>query len=352
MKTHRKSARGAQACLTKCAPAAAIAIGALLALPAAAKDGSVAEFYHGKTMTMMIGTVAGGEYDLHARLIARHIGKHIPGNPTVVAQNMTGGGGVVMANYLYNIAPKDGTYIAVLNKALPSSQAMGERSLKFDTAKMFWLGAIAPTTETMVVWRTTGVKTLDDARRKEVVIGTTGKENITYMFPRLLNELIGTRFKLITGYRGGSDINVAMERGEVGGRQNTWSSWKSTKPHWLKSGDIVPIVQGGETAKDLPGVPNVEDLAKSEDDKRVFNLVLAGSRLGRPIVTTPGVPPERVKALRDAFDATMQDPAFLASCKDAKVEIDPVAGVKLQAIVSQVLSTPQGVAKRTKELLN
>lgn len=337
--------------LARCTLAATIAMVASPVVPAAAQTGSVAQFYHGKTMTMLIGTVAGGEYDLHARLIARHIGKHIPGKPTVVSQNMAGGGGVVMANYLYNIAPKDGTYIAVLNKALPSSQAMGERSLKFDTGKMFWLGALAPTTETMVVWHTTGVKTLEDARRKEVVIGTTGKENITYMFPRLLNELLGTRFKLITGYRGGVDINVAMERGEVGGRQNTWSSWKSTKPHWLKAGDITVIAQGGETAKDLPAVPNAEDLAKSQDDKLILQLVLAGSRLGRPIATTPGVPPERVKALRDAFDATMKDPAFLASCRDAKVETDPVLGIRMQAIVNDILATPQSIAQRTKDLL-
>jgi tripartite-type tricarboxylate transporter receptor subunit TctC len=338
------------ACLARFTLATALAIVAS-SVPAAAQSGSVSEFYHGKTMTMLIGTVAGGEYDLHARLIARHIGRHIPGNPTVVSQNMPGGGGVVMANYLYNVAPKDGTYIAVLNKALPSSQAMGERSLKFDTGRMFWLGALAPTTDTMVVWRTTGVKTLEDARRKEVVIGSTGKENITYMFPRLLNELLGARFKLVTGYRGGADINVAMERGEVGGRQNTWTSWKSTKPHWLKAGDITVIAQGGETAKDLPGVPNVEDLARSQDDKRVLQLVLAGSRLGRPIVTTPDVPSERVKALRDAFDATMKDPAFLASCKDARVETDPVPGLRMQAIVSEILATPQSIAQRTKELL-
>lgn len=330
---------------------AVLAFGAALTERCAAQQDASADFYRGRTITLLIGTVAGGEYDLHARLIGRFIGKHIPGNPTVVPQNMTGGGGVVMANYLYNVAPKDGSYIAVLNKALPASQATGEPALKMDNSKLFWLGTLAPTSETMVVWRTTGVKSFADAKRTEVVIGATGKDNITYMFPKLLNELLGTRFKLITGYRGGADINVAMERGEVGGRQNTWTSWKSTKPHWLKAGDITVIAQGGETAKDLPGVPNVEDLAATDDDRRVLQLVLAGSRLGRPIVTTPGVSPDRVQTLRTAFDATMKDPEFLAACQAAKVEVDPVAGSRLQSIVGQILSTPRAVAERTKRLL-
>jgi tripartite-type tricarboxylate transporter receptor subunit TctC len=302
-------------------------------------------------MSLLIGTVAGGEYDLHARLIGRFIGKHIPGNPTVVAQNMAGGGGVVMANFLYNVAPKDGTAIAVLNKALPASQAMGDTGLKFDTGKFFWLGTLAPTSETMVLWRTTGVRTLEEARRTEIVIGATGKDNITYMFPKLMAELLGARFKIITGYRGGADINVAMERGEVGGRQNTWTSWKTTKPHWLQAGDITVIAQGGETAKDLPGVPNVEDLARTEEDRSVFRLILAGSRLGRPIVTTPGVPSERAQALRAAFDATMRDTEFLAACKDAKVEVDPVTGARLQEVVAQILATPATAAQRTKHVL-
>ena len=163
---------------------------------------------------------------------------------------------------------------------------------------------------------------------------------------------MGTRLKLVSGYRGGNDINVAMERGEVGGRENTWSSWKSTKPHWLSKGEITILVQGGDTARDLPGVPNVEDLARSEDDKRVMQLIFAGSRLGRPIVTTPGVPAERVKALRDAFDATMKDPEFLAACAQAKVEVDPIPGTALQAMVDKILSVSKPIAQRAKVLLD
>ena len=171
---------------------------AAVTVEARAQD-PVADFYRGKTVNGLIGTVVGGEYDLHTRMVLRFIGKHIPGNPTVVAQNMVGGGGIVMANYLYAVPPKDGTYLGVINNAYPLAQALGEETIKFDAARFFWLGTLAPTIETMAVWRTTGVKSIEDARRTEVVIGATGKGTITYTFPRMLNELLGTRFKIVAG---------------------------------------------------------------------------------------------------------------------------------------------------------
>jgi len=330
---------------------AAVAIAVLPVGNAAAQSSAIADFYRGKTVHLVIGTVVGGEYDLHARLIGRFIGKHIPGNPTIVPQNMLGAGGIVMANYLYAVPPKDGTYLGVINNGYPGAQAMGEKEIQLDTGKLFWIGTLAPTSETVAVWHTTGVKTIQEAMEKEVVIGASGKGSITYTFPKLLNELVGTRFKIVTGYRGGNDINVAIEKGEVGGRENTWSSWKSTKRHWLDKGEIRIIVQGGDTAKDLPGVPNVEDLARNDDDRAVMRLIFAGSRLGRPVVTTPGVPAERVQALRDAFDATMKDPEFLAACAQAKVEVDPIPGTTLQKWVDDILKTPQPIAARAKKLL-
>lgn len=330
---------------------AALAAGCLCIASAQVRADDVAEFYRGKTVSLVIASPPGGEYDLHGRLIGRFIGRHIPGAPTVVTQNMSGGGGLVMANYLYNVAPKDGTVLGIHNKALPAAQVMGEPGLKLDHAKLGWIGSLAPNSETMALWKTSGAKSLDDARRTEIVIGTSGTDNITYMFPKLIAELLGARFRLITGYRGGNDINIAMERGEVGGRQNAWSAWKSTKPNWLKGGDIAIIAQGGETASDLPGVPNVEDIARTQDDKLVFRLVLAGSRLGRPVVATPGVPAERIKALRAAFDATMKDKDFIAACREAAVEIEPVPGAKLQEIVELILSTPAATAQRAKALL-
>lgn len=325
---------------------------ALVAVSHAAKaQNPVADFYKGKTINGLIGTAVGGEYDLHTRLLLRFIGKHIPGNPTIVPQNMLGGGGIVMANYLYTVPPKDGTFVGVLNNSYPLAQALGDDTVKFDSAKFHWIGTIGPTIETMVTWKTTGVKTVEDAKRIEVIVGATGKGSITYTFPKLMNELLGTKFKIVTGYRGGNEINVAMERGEVGGRDNTWSSWKTTKPHWLANGDIHILVQGGITAKDLPNVPNVEDLARNDDERRIMRLVVTGAKLGRPLIMTPGVPPERVKALRDAFDATMKDPEFLAAAQQAKVEVDPIRGVELQKLVEELLATPKPLVERAKKIV-
>ena len=333
-------------------PALAVAVAAALLQPldrAAAQD-AVADFYRGKTIQGLIGTVVGGEYDLHARLVFRFIGRHIPGNPTVVPQNMLGGGGIVMANYLYNVPPKDGTYLGVINNGYPLAQALGDETVKFDAARYHWIGTIAPTNETMAVWHTTGVKTIEDAKRIEVVIGASGKGSITYTFPKMINELIGTRFKIVTGYRGGNDINAAMERGEVGGRDNTWSSWKSTKPHWLANKEIYVLVQGGIRAPDLP-VPHVEDLARNDDDRRIMRLIVGGAALGRPVITTPGVPAERVKALRDAFDATMKDPEFLAAATQAKVDVEPIRGTELQRMVEEMLATPKPLVERAKKIV-
>jgi tripartite-type tricarboxylate transporter receptor subunit TctC len=320
------------------------------AMPASAQS-AVADFYRGKTINVLIGTVVGGEYDLHTRLVARFMGKHIPGNPNMVPQNMAGGGGIVMANYLYNVPPKDGTYIGVINNAYPLAQALKDPTVKFDTSKFHWLGTIAPTIETMAVWHTAGVRTLEEARQKEVVIGATGKGSITYTFPKLINELLGTRFKIVLGYRGGNDVNGAMERGEVGGRDNTWSSWKSTKPHWLANKQIYIIAQGGITAKDLPGVPNVEDVARNDDDRKIFRLFVTGAKLGRPLITTPSVPADRFEALRKAFLDTMKDPDFLAAAAKAKVEVEPIPGVELQKMVAELLATPPPLLDRARKLV-
>jgi tripartite-type tricarboxylate transporter receptor subunit TctC len=318
--------------------------------PAAAQV-PIADFYRGKTLTAFIGTVAGGEYDLHTRLVIRFIGKHIPGNPGGVAQNMAGGGGVMMANYFCTIPPKDGTQIAMINNALPLAQAMEEPNLKCDQASLRWLGTIAPTLETMALWHTTGVKSIEDARQKEIVIGASGKGSPTATFPRMMNELLGTKFKIVVGYPGGNEINLAMERGEVGGRNNTWSSWKATRAEWLAKKQIVIIAQGGITAKDLPGVPNVEDLARNDDDRKVMRLLVTASKLGRPLAATPGIPEDRLKALRDAFDATMKDPEFLAAAEQARVEVDPVKGVELQKMVDDLLATPKALIGRARVLV-
>ena len=309
------------------------------------------DFYRGKTIVMVIPTSVGGEYDLHGRMIARFLGRHIPGNPKIVPHNMAGGGGLVATNFVYNISPKDGTTILVVNKALPAAQAMDEQGLKADMGKFSYIGTLSPSSETMGIWHTAKIKSIEEAVHTEIVIGTTGTDNITYMFPKLMNALLGTKFKLVTGYPGGNEINIAMERGEVSGRQNAWTSWKATKSDWIKNGEVQIIAQGGSKIKELPNVPDVEMRAKNDDDRKVFQLILNGSRLGRGLLAPPGVPIDRIKVLLEAFNATMKDPDFLAACRQAKIDVDPVMGDDLQETVRAILSLPKSIGERTKKLL-
>ena len=311
---------------------------------------SVADFYRGKTVNVLIGVGVGGEYDLQARLIARHIGKHVPGNPIVVPQNMTGAGGIKMANYLFTQAARDGTNIGMLGNNFPATQAVGGAGVQFDAVKFLWLGTIAPVVETMAVWTATGVRTIDDLRAREIVAGASGKGAITYSYPSMMNEFLGTKFKIVTGYQGGNQINLAMERGEVQARSNTWSSWKATKPAWLRDRLITIIVQAGPRAPDLDA-PSVEALARTPDERKLIELVTSGTHLGRPLATTPDVPAERLAALRAAFRATMADPEFRAEAEKAGFEVAPVYGEDMQTIVERIMSTPKELASRAKHLV-
>jgi hypothetical protein len=322
---------------------------AIMASPAASQAQSVADFYRGKTVNVYIGVGVGGEYDIQARLVARHIGKHIPGNPTVIPQNMTGAGGLRMINYLYNVAPKDGTNIGMIANAFPAMQAVGISGVQFDAAKMGWLGSIAPAVETMAVWHTTGVKNIDDARKREIVAGASARGAITFIYPQMMNEFLGTKFKIVTGYPGGNQINLAMERGEVEARNNTWSSWKATKADWLKEKKITVIAQAGPRAPDLDA-PSVEDAARTPEEKQLIELVVSGTRFGRPMATN-SVPADRLAALRAAYDATMRDPEFLAEAMALNFEVDPVQGDKMQKIVERILATPREIAAKAKGLM-
>ncbi len=322
---------------------------ALLIIPGAAPAQTVAEFYRGKTVNIYIGVGVGGEYDIQARLVARHIGKHIPGKPTVVPQNMTGAGGLRMINYLYNVAPKDGLSIGMIANAFPAMQAAGIAGVQFDAGKMQWIGTIAPGVETMAVWHATGVKSIEDARHREVVAGASARGAITFFYPQMMNELLGTRFKIVTGYTGGNQINLAMERGEVEARNNTWSSWKATKADWLKEKKITVIAQAGPRAPDLDA-PSVEEAARTPEERQLIELLVSGTQLGRPFATNEA-PADRVAALREAFASTMKDPEFRSEAQALGFDVDPVLGEKMQAVVEKVLSTPKDIAGKAKGLL-
>ncbi len=330
--------------------ACAVLSGALIAItsPSQAQD---AEFYRGKTLRILVGTAVGGDYDTQARLVSRHIARHIPGEPAVIVENMTGAGGMNMANYLFNLAAKDGTYVGVMPNNFPALQWSGGRGIQFDVAKFGWLGALTQETETMVAWHTSGIKTIADVQQKEVIAGATGRGAITYTFPAMLNALIGTKFKIVTGYAGGSDVNLAMERGEVVARLNSWTSWKATKPEWVQNGWINVLIQAGRRHPDLANVPSLEPMAKTPDDRQLMELINLGNELGRPFASPPGIPQERLKVLRDAFKAVSKDPKLLAEAATMRMELDPMDGEEMQRKIDGVLKTPKELLPRAKDFL-
>lgn len=322
-------------------------VASTVAAVSAANADPVADFYKGKQMELLIGFTAGGGYDVYARLVIRHMAKNIPGEPTITPKQMTGAGSRRAVQYLYNVAPKDGTVLATGDQSIPLAQAMGDPSIKFDANKLIWIGNPNADNNVISVWHTSGLKTIEDAKTKETTLGTTGS-NTSSQYPLATNALLGTKFKLITGYPGGNDINFAMERGEVDGRgSNAWASWKATRPQWLAEKKLVQLVQIGlKKAPDLPDVPLLMDLAQNPDDRAALKLLSAPTTIGRPIIATPDVPEDRVKALRVAFDKTMKDTAFVDEAKKAKLDLEPVSGEELQKIVQDIVATPKEIAHR------
>ncbi len=329
-------------------------VGAVVAAgsQAQAQSDAVADFYRGKTLTVLVGVGAGGEYDFQMRLVQRHIGKYIPGNPSTVGQNMVGATGLLMANHLYNVAPKDGTVIGLIQNGLPSFQAMGVEGINFDARKFNWIGSLSPTVETMAVRKGSGVMTVEDARKKDLIAGSNGRAGITYTFPALMNDLLGTRFKIVTGYASVNEINIAMERGEADGRNNSWTSWRTAKPDWIANKQINVLVRVGPLPHDMdPSVPQFEDLVPKLEDKQLLRLVTSGSRLGHPFATAPGVPAERVAALREAFAKMVRDPDYLRELAAVRLEANPQTGEQLQAIVDEVMATPDPVKQKGRKLI-
>lgn len=320
---------------------------------APARADAVADFYKGKQISVYIGFSAGGGYDAYARLVAKHFGDHIPGNPVLVPKNMAGAGSRKVTAFIYAVAPKDGTAMATADQSQALQQTMQDPSIQFDVSKLIFIGNPNKDVNTLAVWHTTGIKTLDDCKTRDVVVGATGS-NTSAQYPQAMNYFLGTRFKIINGYPGGSDINLAMERGEVMGRgSNAWASWKGTKAEWLKDHKIVILVQIGlQKAHDLPNVPLMMDLGKTPGDRAALKLLSAATEIGRPLFTTPSVPAARVKALRTAFNATMKDPKFLADARNAKLDLDPVTGERIEEVIKEMLATPKPVVARLAEALN
>jgi tripartite-type tricarboxylate transporter receptor subunit TctC len=312
-----------------------------------------ADFYKGKNVDLYVGYSVGGGYDLYARMLAKHMGKHIPGHPNVVTKNMEGAGSLRLANWLYNVAPKDGTAFGTIGRGTGFDPLFGHKAAQFDATKFTWIGSANNEVSVCVAWHTSGITKFDDLFGRELIVGGTGPAADTDQFPKVVNGVLGTKMRVIAGYPGGNDVSLAMERGEVHGRCGwSWSSVRSTQPKWLDDKKINVLVQLAlDKHPELPDVPLIMDLAKTDEQKQVLKLVFARQVMGRPFLAPPGVPKDRADALRKAFMDTMQDREFLAESEKAQLEIVPVSGEELQKLVTELYATSPAIAQKAGALI-
>jgi tripartite-type tricarboxylate transporter receptor subunit TctC len=327
----------------------ALALAALGAL-APTRAEAQADFYKGKNIDLVISTGVGGGLDANARVVAKHLGNHIPGSPTIVPKNMPGAGHIKAANFVFNVAPKDGTVIATFIPVFVLAQVLDRGAAQFDPAKFNWLASTSSNNSTIWVWHTAGVNSIEDATKKQVLMGSTGVGSYTMIYPTVMNSVVGTKFKLISGYQSAADVGLAIERGEVQGRAgNNFNSLKVENGEWFRSGKIKLIAQVGlERDPEFPNLPLMSDFAKTDADRQILKLFSTDVVIGRPFVTSPGVPVERVALLRKAFDDMMKDPAFLQDAATAGLDVTPVDGVRIQKIVEDLVATPADIVAKAK----
>jgi tripartite-type tricarboxylate transporter receptor subunit TctC len=312
----------------------------------------IAEFYQGKQIDMFIGTPGGGGYDQYGRLLGRHMSRHIPGAPTFVFKNMPAGGGRQAMNHVYNVAPRDGTAFGITIRNIAFDPLMGEKATLIDGLKLNWIGSLNNEIPVCVSWHTTPFRTVEDARRAEIVMGSSGPTASDSVHAKMLNHIAGSKIRIVLGYKGSGAVHLAMEKGEVQGRCGLgWDSIVSRYMHWVKEKKINVLAQFGMTKhRDLPHVPSILDFAKTEEHRQLADLLLAPLEMGRPFFAPPGVPKDRIATLRRAFDATTKDPAFLADAKKQRVELHPMTGEAVQALVKRIYATPKPVIAIGRQL--
>ena len=313
---------------------------------------SAADFYAGKTITMYVGLTPGGGYDQNARLVARHLGKYIPGNPTVIVRNMPGGGGLIMTNYVANAAPKDGLHIAAPQRGVPFEPLLGDAShAKFDPVKLNWIGSTNADTSVAIMSARTGIKTWRDLRNRETIIGGTGVGTESVSVPQIMRNILGMKFKVIAGYPGSNELNLALERGEIEGRGVvTWTSLKPSYKEMIESGDNRILFQMGlRPHPDLPNVPLITEMADTAEQKQLLEIQFSAFELGRPQFVATEVPAARVAILRKAFNAAMKDKELLAEAEKQGLEINPVRGEEMATVLKRVYATPPALIKKLAE---
>jgi tripartite-type tricarboxylate transporter receptor subunit TctC len=325
-----------------------IAMSVAFLAPAVLHADPVADFYRDKTVSITVPGGPGASLALYCQLIAAHWKRHIPGNPTLMCQHRPGAGGTLGAAYMYNVAPRDGTAIGEIQSASVLAPAL--RKMKFDVKKFVWLGSMTSEPSVIAVWHKAPATTVEGAKHVEVLMGSTGTSSETYITPTLMNKLLGTKFRIVQGYTAGN-INLAMERGEVHGRWSPWANWVSVHPDWVRDKWIVPLVQYGPKVAELPDVPYLKDLIPSDEGKQMITFVELASQVGKGFFLPPGVPADRVAALRSSFMATMKDEAFLAAAAKVNAEINPIPGEALQQTVDRALTTPESVLAKMRDYL-
>ncbi len=332
---------------------AVAAVGVLLIASSRVQAQTPAEFYKGKNLDLYIGYSVGGAYDLYARVISRHIGRFIPGNPTVVPKNMEGAGSLRLANWLYNVAPKDGLALGIFGRGTGFDPLLGNKAAQFEGPKYSWIGSANNEVSICVAWATSGITKFEELMTKELVVGGTSASADTDQFPRIANGVLGTKMKVVTGYPGGNEVGLAMERGEVQGRCGwSWSSVKSTHLQWYQQKKFNILVQLALSKHpELPDVPLITDFAKTDEQRAILKLIFARQVIGRPFMAPPGVPADRVAALRKAFMDTMADKAFLADAEKTQMEITPVPGDQVENLMKEIYATPPAIAQKAAALL-
>ena len=336
-----------------CAVLASLAVATSWSACAQSPATDIEAFYKGKTLDMVVPGSAGGDYDLRARLVARHLGRMLPGQPNVVVRNMPGGIGIQAGNFLSNTAPRDGTVVTIVFQNMPVLQAIATPGVQFDVRSWNWLGNTTDSPNVINSWHSTGITRIEQVRTQELIVGASGTGSTGYVYPAALNLVAGTKFKIVGGYPGGNEINLAMEKGEVGGRgSNNWASWKSGHPHWIAEHKINILVQVGlKRAADLPDVPLMSELATNDEDRQLLTFLSSDMGIARAFATTPGTPPERVAALRKAFTDMLRDPLFIADAAKTQMDISPASGEEAQKIAASMIGMPAPIVARAKALM-
>ena len=325
----------------------------VLPLPGTASADPIAEFYKGKTVTIVASSGAGGPIDLACRVVAKFITRHIPGNPTVVVRNMPGGGHVLMSNFMYVNAPKDGTYIGGVVNSIPTHQVIDGRGVRFDASKFHWLGSTGYSNLMTFAWHTSGFNSIKDVFERELVTGATGVGSGTYIYTNAMNVILGTKFKMVLGYKDSPAVNLAMERGEVQARGGmTLTGLKQERPDFIAEKKVIMLVQtGAEREAEYPDVPLMHELGRDEEERQILELISSPAALGRPFFLPPEVPAERVAALRKAFAATMRDPDYIAEGNKVRLDMNPLSAERVTQLVNATVHAPPAIVAKARAAL-